>query len=161
VFSNRHRNTSSAVEVVRVNGHHGVLATTHHDRGATILRLEGVVVPQPSRFTIQVGVDEHLAPDGGGDRPLWQFLNHSCHPNAAIQGRELIALRNIDALEEVTFDYNTTELELATPFACACGAARCCGEVRGFRFLSVDEQRKRALYLAPHVRAHMPDQERA
>lgn len=141
-----------------MNGHHGVLAAMQHERGATLLRLDGVAVAEPSRFTLQVGVDEHLAPDTAGvrDKPAWPFLNHSCAPNAAIQGRELIALREIRALEEVTFDYNTTEFELATPFACACDAARCCGEVRGFRFLSLEEQQERAPYLSPHLRVLMP-----
>ena len=38
------------------------------------------------------------------------YINHSCEPNGGIRGKnELIALRDIEKGEEITYDYSTTE----------------------------------------------------
>jgi hypothetical protein len=58
-----------------------------------------------------------------------------------VDGRRLVALRELAAGEELTFDYNATEWDLAEPFRCSCGA--CGGSiVRGFAHL---DDRARAL----------------
>ncbi|MBK8974693.1 MAG: SET domain-containing protein-lysine N-methyltransferase [Planctomycetes bacterium] len=127
--------------------------------GDPLLRIEGRIVTRPARHTVQVGKDEHVAGDTGLDleqqieRFPWRFLNHSCAPNAALRGRELIALRAIAAGEEVTFDYHTTEWELATPFACHCGADCCVGVVRGYRHLDAQARCRLDATVAPHLLA--------
>jgi hypothetical protein len=52
----------------------------------------------------------------------------------------VVAVRDIPAGEELTFDYLTTEWEMATPFACRCGAADCRGLIQGFKHLSPEAQ---------------------
>lgn len=85
------------------------------------------------------------------DRYLWRFLNHSCRPNAAIVNRVLVARTAIPAGAEVTFDYNTTEYEIAAPFKCGCG--HCEGaEIRGAKYLSTAERQNRGQSLACHLR---------
>lgn len=57
--------------------------------------------------------------------------NHSCDPNAAFdEGGMLVALREIESGEEITFDYVAHRLP-ASPwnFKCECGAERCVGWV--------------------------------
>ena len=139
-----------------VERQHRALAGRGVRAGDVVFRLDGVVVDRPDRYSVQVGVDRHLTlpPDRNAaetDRFPWRFLNHSCAPNATIRGRELVALRDIHALEEVTFDYETTEWELASPFPCACGAERCRGEVRGYRFLDREARARLSPYVAPHL----------
>jgi hypothetical protein len=145
------------VTISRKGDHYLVVAAEAIGKGETILNAEGVLSPVPSRFSIQIASDQHLEPGPGGDpvameRYQWRFLNHSCDPNAYLRCRALVALRPIAAGEEVTFDYHTTEWDMASPFACLCGAPRCVGQVRGFRHL--DGKRKRELrpWLAEHLR---------
>jgi hypothetical protein len=84
----------------------------------------------------------------------WQFLNHSCEPNVRVQGRDLVAARAIKAYEELSFDYETTEWDMASPFTCRCGA--CDGRtVRGFRWLSSEDRVRRLAVLAPHLKERL------
>jgi hypothetical protein len=135
------------------------VATRPFEAGECIVELEGVLTARPSRYTVQLAEDLHLAPPPGLDpadttRAAWRFLNHACEPNARLDGRQLMAWRPIAAGEEITFDYETTELDMAEPFACACPA---CGgrPVRGFRHLDAAEQARRAPLLAEYLRARL------
>ena len=39
--------------------------------------------------------------------------------------REFVAIRDIDEGEEITFDYHSTEDEIAEEFDCVCGSENC------------------------------------
>lgn len=59
------------------------------------------------------------------------MTNHSCDPNASFDGDGmLVAVREIEPGEEITFDYVAHPLP-ASPwnFKCGCGAERCVGWV--------------------------------
>lgn len=59
-----------------------------------------------------------------------RYVNHSCDPNCA--GTEFgieVALRDIEADEEITNDYATLCLEHDELFLCACGSPECRGAV--------------------------------
>lgn len=121
-----------------------------------VAEFDGSLRAEAARFSVQVGIHEHVHPDddaiASGDRTrfLWRFLNHSCSPNCRVDGRLLVALRDLAAGEELTFDYNATEWSLATPFPCACGA--CDGaDVRGFAHLDGAARRLRRGSIAAHL----------
>lgn len=60
------------------------------------------------------------------------FVNHSCQPNAGIQGdRTLIALRNLEPGEEITYDYAMTDTSSYDEFECLCGSYECRGRITG------------------------------
>ncbi|MFO0828537.1 MAG: SET domain-containing protein [Phycisphaerales bacterium] len=125
----------SRFDVVRIDGAAHLVATAPIGAGVAILELVGVVRPTPDRYSVQLDDGAHLHPpdefDADDDRYFWRFLNHSCAPNAAFAGRTLVALRRIQAGDEITFDYNTTEADMATPFRCRCG--HCFGRmIRGY-----------------------------
>jgi len=130
--------------------------------GEVALVVDGVTTDKPSRYSIQVGEQEHVdLPEGldparaAGAYP-WQFLNHSCAPNARLVGRSLVAAREIAVGDEVTFDYNTTEYDMAEPFACRCGARGCGGRrIAGFRHLSPAKRRALRPYLSDALRTHL------
>lgn len=152
---------TTGVKVKRRNGQRAVVAERTFSSGEAILPLRGVVVPQPNRYTIQLGAAEHL--DGSEPDPEraaaafpWRFLNHRCDPNAAVRGRELVALRPIAPGDEVTFDYSTTEFDMAEPFDCRCGVPACLGRVRGYLHLTPAQRRAREGRVAPHVVALLP-----
>ncbi len=59
------------------------------------------------------------------DPPI-DTMNHSCKPNAGFaMDSELVALEDIEANTEITFDYSTTEADPEWNMFCACGAQSC------------------------------------
>ena len=132
--------TAEFTAVEYANGHHRLVATREFGIADHILHLRGVIVDCPSKYSVQIGPDQHVEVPAEVrveqplDRYRWRFLNHSCEPNAKFENRKLVAIREIKASEEITFDYNTTEYDLATPFECHCKSDGCCGVVRGYRW---------------------------
>jgi uncharacterized protein len=95
--------------------------------------------------TYLFGLDdgEHVI-DGFG---VAAFINHSCDPNCEtdeLEGRVwIIAMRDIEAGEELTYDYNLYDGEDDDKSPCACGAKNC----RGTLF-SEEELERRAKVVA-------------
>ena len=106
----------------------------------------------PGKYTIQVAEHEHLDPVG---ETLWALINHDCNPNCVIDftSWELVTRRPIGAGEEITFNYLSTEWELAAPFDCECGAAHCYGRIQGFRHLASFNRRTIRPLLSPFLAA--------
>jgi hypothetical protein len=54
------------------------------------------------------------------------FFNHSCSPNAGVQGHLLmVAMRDIRPKEEITYDYAMTDDDIDYNFKCNCGSKQC------------------------------------
>jgi uncharacterized protein len=83
----------------------------------------------------QVGSDLFIPPYGGPD----DFTNHSCEPNCGLKvrpdGFSMVALYDIDANEELTYDYSTHQEHPQEDMNCACGSLGCRGVVRSFSTL--------------------------
>lgn len=113
------------------NNYNRVICNSSYKKGEYLLSLKGVLKPIANRYSIQIDEQNHLHPfteeEGQMSNLLWPYLNHSCNPNAYIDvhSLQLIALRDIKPQEEITFDYERTELAMKEPFACNCGAANC------------------------------------
>lgn len=94
----------------------------------------------------QVGHDLFLPPYGGLD----DFTNHNCDPNCGLRvnptGFEMIALRDIDAGQELFYDYSTHQEHPLEDMDCRCGSLLCRGVVRSFSTLP-DALRQRYLDL--------------
>jgi hypothetical protein len=113
--------------------------------------LSGQVVAQPSKFTIQQWDREHLFPNGA----LWAWINHACRPNCAIDFEtwELVSCSPIRVGEEITFNYNSTEWEISSPFRCNCGSPHCGQDIRGFRYLVGHQRDDLRALLSPYLRS--------
>ena len=77
---------------------------------------------------IQVEHDCFLVPD----EPLHDadFFNHCCAPNAGFSSSiTLVAMRAIEAGEQVCFDYAMSDSAAYDEFTCGCGATQCRGAV--------------------------------
>lgn len=126
--------------------------------GEVILTFVGSTTRRPDRYSVQVGRRTHvvapadLPPGDAAAEYGWRFLNHSCAPNAWVRGFELVALADMPTGAEITFDYDTTEWDMAEPFACACGDVGCRGVVRGFRHLDAAARERLLPWLADHLR---------
>ncbi len=67
------------------------------------------------------------------DPSEWAPQNHSCDPNTSFTGLNVVALRDIQADEELTLDYSTLCDDTMMPFRCCCGSLNCRGEITGQR----------------------------
>jgi D-alanine-D-alanine ligase len=64
------------------------------------------------------------------DPEEWRPMNHSCDPNAWLEGLNLLARRAIGTGEEIRIDYATYGNNILAPFSCNCGAEGCRGQIR-------------------------------
>jgi hypothetical protein len=103
-------------------------------------------VDKPTRFTVQISKDKHTHVG------KLAALNHSCDPNVILdtEGMVMIARRDIEKGEELSFFYPSTEWEMQAPFICLCGATNCIHVVAGARFLPLSTLESH--YLSKHVR---------
>ena len=105
-----------------------------------LITYDGPILDHSTRYSIQIDENRHIE----GTPESNAYLNHSCAPNTFVDwnGVFLRALRNIDAGEELTCNYLTTDWELHEKFVCDCGAPNCYGEIKGFKYLSPQQQRQ-------------------
>ena len=152
-----HAGRFSAVGVARSGGEFRLVTVQAVASGAVVFRLEGDETPTPTRYSVQIGKDLHidLGSEREGaevlDRYPWRFMNHHCEPSTAICGRDVVALRALSALDDVTFHYNTTEEDMAEPFLCRCGSLRCEGSIRGARHLTSEARDRLRPWMAAHL----------
>lgn len=144
----------TSVAVMRSNGFASLRAVRSFAPGEIVMPLQGHPEMRPTRFTIQVGTGDHIAPISEHVSP-WGYTNHGCDPNLAIDvpRRVIVARRPIASGDELCFDYHTTEWELDEPFVCHCASPRCVGLVRGFAHLPPARQEVLLGSAAPHIQA--------
>jgi len=102
-----------------------------------------------NRYTVQIAQDRHT------EVGKLSALNHSCDPNVILDTERLImvARRDIDKGEELSFFYPSTEWEMDAPFICLCGSSNCIHVVAGARFLPLSTLENH--YLNKHIREMM------
>ena len=123
----------------------GLFADEFIPKNNIVLYLEGNYLPHPTRSSIQIKDDKHIESWEGG------HINHHCDPNTEIRihddfiGRNshaqmesslvalVVAKRDIDMGEELTFDYEITEFELSEPFRCDCHGRWIRGKVHKYQ----------------------------
>jgi len=103
---------------------------------------------------VQVTPDHFMGPSGRID----DLVNHSCSPNAGLRfadsGVLLVAIRDIAAGDEITWDYSTTLAQSNWHMICQCRAPECRRVIGNFATLSPERQewfRARNL-VAPYLR---------
>lgn len=101
----------------------GVFAKKGFKKGTILFKLKGDVLDHPTRTSVQIGKHDHIEDYTAG------HMNHSCHPNAKVLKRlhAFVTLKNITKGEEITFNYNANEDNLANPFKCECCGRKICG----------------------------------
>jgi hypothetical protein len=80
------------------------------------------------------------------------YFNHCCDPNAGLSGQiALVAMRDIEAGEEICFDYATSDSTDYDEFECLCGAKNCRGFIRGDDWMLPELQARYAGYFSPYL----------
>lgn len=125
-------------------GELGVIATQVFKAHELIFKVRGPVTSTRTKYSFQIGPNEHIEPIENGVPGFGHYLNHSCHPNAYIQIVEntndryisVLARRRIKINEEVRTDYATMEYDVTIAGAnCLCGTTKCRGKISGFKQL--------------------------
>jgi hypothetical protein len=86
----------------------GLFTTQSYQAGDLVYTLSGKIYDYPMRETIHIGGNKHIYDEYG--------INHSFTPNIRIDGLNVIALVDINAGDELAFDYNANEVNMASPF---------------------------------------------
>jgi len=125
--------------IIRSSSLHGagVYTTAAIARGTRVLEYTGRRLTTEESEGLYAGceatylfgmADGKTVIDGFG---MAAFVNHSCQPNCdtdQIDGRVwIIALRDVAAGEELTYDYNIYDAEPGDDSPCYCGAQSCRG----------------------------------
>ncbi|MFO0745366.1 MAG: SET domain-containing protein [Myxococcota bacterium] len=120
--------------------------------GGDILNREQLEKCTPVQQIHAVQVEEGLYIVPHRDPEPADYANHSCEPNAGLQGQiALCAMRDIEPGEEICFDYATTDSSDYDEFQCACGTPSCRGTVRGDDWRRPDVQAKYKGWFSPYL----------
>ncbi|HEX5190712.1 MAG TPA: SET domain-containing protein-lysine N-methyltransferase [Streptosporangiaceae bacterium] len=135
----------SAGEVVAIKGGHIVDTATLR---ALPLRLQNSEIQIADGFhLVALADDEYEA--------VMLFINHSCEPNVGFSGNVvLVAMRDIDAGEELTTDYALFD-DYDGEMECRCGATGCRGVISGRDWRRHDLQRTYGGYFSAYLRERM------
>ena len=130
------------IEIQKNRFGHGVFAQTSFEKGAVVFTGHLVAIANVQHsHTIQTSPTEHVIMD----LPA-RFSNHKCgttnigikvpennhYRNGGTGVYDFVAKQNIDATEELLWDYETTEFNIDN-FACSCGSEKCRHSLQGFR----------------------------
>jgi len=161
--------TSSKVEgrLIAGKGGRGVFAREKVRKGDMIVVWGGEVVTGETlramsedrlRLALQVEDDLFLltTSEGAAD-----WVNHSCDPNAGLDGQiVLVALRDIRAGEEITFDYATSDASPYDEFECGCGSRICRGHIGADDWQLPDLQQRYAGHFSPYIQRRIDEMNR-
>jgi hypothetical protein len=79
-------------------------------------------------------------------------FNHSCEPNAGLSGQiGVVAMRDIEAGEELNFDYAMCDATPYDEFDCYCGSENCRGRVTGSDWMRPELWEKYDGYFMPYL----------
>lgn len=100
--------------------------------GKPITFEETVRLGQDECYSLQVGMDKYIIPNFP-----FHLSNHCCQPNCGINRQmEFITLRDINAGEELSWDYSTSMMERHWTMQCDCGYHDCRHFIGDFDMLS-------------------------
>ena len=88
---------------------------------------------------------------------LTSKVNHSCNPNCGIKlnqtgAHDLVAMRNINLNEEITFDYAMRNYSIDYfLMPCECGSENCRKKITGYKDLPVQRKIDYTGFIAPYL----------
>ncbi|WP_159787146.1 SET domain-containing protein-lysine N-methyltransferase [Sodalinema gerasimenkoae] len=134
----------------------GVFALRPFEKGETVVVGRRVgVYPQRTIYSIQVDWDVHVEMDEPAIR-----INHSDTPTTGVQDNawgafDFVALREIAAGEEITFDYETTESELTDDFRACCPPRPEQASRNGFQSLPIAVREGYGKFVANYLKSDL------
>jgi SET domain-containing protein len=107
------------------------------------------VEPVLGAAEIQIGEDLFIGPRAESEREgSMIYSNHSCEPNIGVRGQIVfVAMRDIEAGEELTHDWATTDDDTYR-MECRCGAPACRKIITGQDWRRTELQEKYGHYMS-------------
>jgi SET domain-containing protein len=141
------------ITIVETDVGKAVEATRDIAKGQELYSFVGRVIEKPNVFTVQLSETKHLECEGGPE-----FTAHSCDPNSKMvfgdthtSTTKLVATRAIKKGELISFNYCSTEWDMASTFKCNCGSTNCFGEIRGYKHCTEEQRSELQGSLAPYL----------
>jgi SET domain-containing protein len=143
---------------LKTHREYGVYARAPIKKDEVVAVWGGEVVPQetfntlPDRLRrLSIQVEEGLFLVALNEGPA-DYVNHSCDPNAGLFGQiTLVAMRDIPAGDEITFDYAMSDVTDYDEFQCDCGTPNCRGMFRGSDWRRPELWERYAGYFSPYI----------
>jgi hypothetical protein len=137
----------------------GAFAVEPIEAGTTVAAFGGYVLERHQlevlparRRELTMQIDDDLFLTGPPDAEPADCVNHSCDPTCGLAGATLlVARRDIEPGEELTFDYATCDAEPYDEFECLCGTSQCRGKVTGYDWMRPDLQRRHRGWFSPYL----------
>lgn len=106
----------------------------------------------PDRVSRSIQVDDDLYLVSAETPEPGDMLNRSCDPNCGLMGGTLlVAMRDLEPGDELSFDYATCDSSDYDEFDCACSALVCRGTVTGRDWMLPELQAKYAGWFSPYL----------
>ena len=146
---------SKKLEVRKTIKGKSLFAREDAEKDKILIKFEGQVLHYPKKSTLQIDENKHLEREGTIDN----YLNHSCKPNGYVNFDDLTfrTLRKIKKGEEVTFNYLTTEWDMAYKFQCQCNSENCLKHIKGFKYLTPKQKKKLEPLLSPFLKRKLKE----
>jgi SET domain-containing protein len=151
-----------AGRVCNEKGGRGVFAGERIARGELLVVYAGAIVeakdlgalaPEVRRLLLQVEESHYLLSQVEG---CADWVNHCCEPNAGLRGQvALIAMRDIEVGEEITYDYAMSDGSSYDCFECRCGRDSCRGRVSGDDWMLEELWERYGGYFSPYLQARI------
>lgn len=164
----KHSYLSPKVKVFRSGiNRRGVFATSPISKGEIIAVWGGFIITQKEfnqlqithfkeidNYATKIADNFYLVSCKKGGLEDDDFFNHSCEPNAGINGHLLmVAMRKIGKGQEITYDYAMTDADFNYSFKCACKAKNCRKEITTRDWKDPSLQRKYKGYFSWYVQS--------
>lgn len=88
----------------------GLILRKNVKKGEVVFTLSGKMLDHPTRESIHIGNNKHIYDENG------IFINHSFEPTVWIDGYNVRALMDLTDGDEITFNYNDSEINMANTF---------------------------------------------
>src|SRR3989339_805029 len=118
----------------------GLFATRNIKKGESLFKVEGPIIRYAFEPNYRAGANWLQIRQNVWKMPLrdnvWNFINHSCQPNAGLQHQcVVVAMCDIKLGEEVLIDYSTVEASRTWHMNCRCAQKNCRKVIRSIKYL--------------------------
>jgi SET domain-containing protein len=101
----------------------------------------------------QIDNDFFIVPANREEIKSTGTINHSCEPNTGFKEQiQLVAIKDIQAGEEITLDYAFCESTHPMNFTCSCKSENCRGSITNNDWMIPDLQKRYGKFFSPYLR---------
>jgi uncharacterized protein len=120
--------------------------------GDLLLLADALKMPDDQKSQCLQVEDDHVLWISSYVQSTGDWINHCCKPNLGLAGQiSFVAMRDIQAGEELCYDYAMSDGSSIDEFSCGCGAPNCRKTISGQDWKKTDLQEAYAGYFSPYL----------